>query len=94
MGQSMRTQKYSIALTLLLFIPWNPAAMAQSFAIEDTTALDSLRGSMIRLNWAEKEVTSISELMNGEVYCYNRATEKTFKEKAPQAGRSEATKLI
>ncbi len=86
MGQSMRTRKYLLALTLLLSIPWNPAAMAQSFAIEDTTALDSLRGSMIRLNWAEKEVTSISELMNGEVYCYDRATEKTFKEKAPNAG--------
>ena len=86
MGQRMRKRKYSLVLTLLLSIPWNRSAMAQSFAIEDTTALDSLRGSMIRLNWAEKEVTSISELMNGEVYCYNRATEKTFKEKAPHAG--------
>jgi CHAT domain-containing protein len=71
---------------LLLSLVSNRSSLAQISIVEDTTALDSLRGSLIRLNWAEKEVTSISEMMNGEAYCFRCATEKTFKEKAPKAG--------
>jgi CHAT domain-containing protein len=82
----MRKRKYPCSLILLLFIASNRFVFPQSFAVQDTTELDSLRGSLIRLNWAEKEVTSISEMMNGEAYCHRRATEETFKEKAPRAG--------
>jgi CHAT domain-containing protein len=82
----MRNTMHLLPLILLASILLNRAALAQSFAVEDTIALDSLRGSLIPLNWAEKEVTSISDLMNGEAYCYRRASEKMFKERAPKAG--------
>lgn len=82
----MKMLKLLLITTLFQSILLNISLMAQSSAIEDTVALDSLRGSLIPLNWAEKEVVGISEMMNGETYCHGRATEKIFKAKAPSAG--------
>jgi CHAT domain-containing protein len=82
----MKKDKYLLIGLLLQCTLLNHALLAQSVAREDTVALDSLRGSLIQLNWAEKEVVGISEMMDGETYCYRYATEKMFKDKAPKAG--------
>ena len=47
---------------------------------------DSLRGSLIALNWSEVEVGDAAEMVDGETYLNRRATEKAFKTRAPQAG--------
>ncbi len=77
---------HHLLLPLFSILFFNNPLAAQSIATEDTLELDSLRGSLIQLAWAEKEVTSISKMLNGEIYCYRQATEEVFKNKAPKAG--------
>jgi CHAT domain-containing protein len=77
---------FLLLLVLPLLIFFYRPLLAQDAAIEDTVASDSLRGSLIPLNWAEKEVVGISEMMDGDAYCYQQATETIFKDKAPKAG--------
>lgn len=52
----------------------------------EKSELDSLRGSLIRLPWAEKEVQEIANLVAGKAFLRGAATEKSFKENAPEAG--------
>ncbi len=59
---------------------------AQSFEAEGDSIVQSLRGSLIPLQWAEKELSEISSIIPGEMYYQEDATESTFKQKVSEAG--------
>lgn len=59
---------------------------AQAISSEDDSTLQVLRGSLIKLQWAENEVSGISDIIAGNTYYNKNATEETFKKQAPKAG--------
>ena len=59
---------------------------AQSSSPNNMANDDSLRGRLIKLPWAEKEVRNISQIAAGSFYLRDKATETMFKEQAPDAG--------
>jgi CHAT domain-containing protein len=59
---------------------------AQTILSENDSSLQILRGSLIKLQWAENEVSGISDIIAGNTYYNQNATEETFKKQAPKAG--------
>lgn len=74
---------FALAVQSLFTLP-SLLAQIDTLGIPDTP--DTLRSSLIPLNWAEKEVVGISEILGGEAYCRKSATEELFKKKAATAG--------
>ncbi len=74
---------FSFSLLFLLFIT---PLHSQTLHLEEEDTLLAFRGSLTNLQWAEKEVRGISEIIAGNTYYHEKATEKIFKKKAPKAG--------
>lgn len=47
---------------------------------------DTLRNSLMQLNWAENEVRGIADIFSGESFLREQASEQSFKSVAPDAG--------
>jgi CHAT domain-containing protein len=69
---------------VLLFI--FSLGFSQTYYLEEEDTLLAIRGSLTKLQWAEREVKGISEIIAGNTYYHDKATEEIFKKKAPKAG--------
>ena len=83
--KKMKILKICLIIVLFASAMIQSILCAQPTNFESDSTMDALRSSLIKLNWAEKEVIDISEMVKGETFCHQNATEKTFKEKAPNA---------
>ena len=72
--------------TILLVVCVIPSLLAQLDSLEIPGTQDTLRNSLLPLNWSEKEVLDIADIVGGETYCRQNATEGLFKKKAAKAG--------
>ena len=77
--------KLGIMLSFFACLFCGTFVKAQPVSFAENANLDSLRSSLIKLPWTEKEVTDISNIFSGRFYLRDKATETTFKEIAPDA---------
>ena len=59
--------------------------LAGQSAPDDISSKNSSKNSIIELRWSAKEVKDISNILSGKVFLYNDASERRFKEQAPNA---------
>lgn len=80
-------RKSILAVNILLFQVFiNTHAARPQMLPAESSALDSLRNSLLTLTWSETEVGNILDIIDGKAYVYGQATEKMFKAHAPEAG--------
>ena len=57
----------------------------QFISVKPDSSLDSLRNSLLELQWAEREVKDILDFLPGKIYLHSDANERNFKKKAQEA---------
>ena len=77
--------KSRITLALFTYLFLGTFANAQPRPFNENANFDSLRGSLGKLRWTEKELRDVSNILKGSFFLRDKATETTFKKIAPDA---------
>ena len=76
--------KIKLLFIFLLLLLFSKTTIAKQISGETNSPHDSLRTSLTRLNWAEKEIIDISKIISGKIFLYNEANETNFNQYSPK----------